>query len=336
MSFTLSVSFQKYLSTLSRNAMKKFDIECSEPPSLRGRMLSKLDWNQLSLHGNCSVPDNYDTCPNVNHVPHVAASTSTSTITRAIATVKTTQAYTTVQPFVLGKDLKKPNLQKSIVFEKITITTIAAALAIISVVIIVEIFVVRRCKAKKTPKYSAKITEASSRSERSSRTDFACEVPLSEKYRMPHRGNNTKDYSEHQKMSTTNRSKTNTEILSSNPHETRAKRLVESLPSITESKSTHGYASMEYPDSEYSGPQHPPPPQPPQIEMQNLPLTSAPPQATIHLMISSGVPPGYVPNSARVPPTCQQQLYGSGVQVSPSSANFVPNYLNTNSMSGPM
>ena len=312
--------------------LKKFDIECSEPPSLRGRMLSELDWNQLSLHSNCSVPDKYQPCLNVNHVSQ-ATTASNSTITRAIATVKTTQAHISVQPFFSRKDLQKPNTQNSTNFEKIIII-IALATAIILVAFIAAIRVVRRCKAKKeAPKYSSKITEASSRLERSSKTDSVFEVPLSgnyEKplsgnYKVPRNGYYTENYSEHQRMSTTNRSKTSMEVLISNPHETRAKHLVGSWPSITGSESTHGYASMTYPDSDYSGPQHSPPPQPPPIEVQNLPPISAAPQATIHLMISSAAPPGYVPNSAHVPPTCQQQLYGLRIPVPPPSANIVPN-----------
>ena len=344
MSFTLSVSFQRYLSTLLHKAIKKFDIQCHEPPNLRGQMLSKLGWDQLSLHGNCSVPDNYDPCPNVNLDPHVPTATSTSSITRAIATVKTTQARTTVQPFFPRKDTQKPNIQNLFDFEKIIIT-IAAAIAFILVVIIVEIFVVRRCKAKKeAPKYSPKRTKVLTRSERRSRTDSVCEVSLNRNYQVPHSGNYqmshsgncNENYSEYQRMLTTDRSKANMEVPGSNPRETRAKCLVGSSPSIAGSESTHGYASMKYPDSDYSGPQHPPPPQPPPIEVQNLQPTSAPPQATIHLMISSGAQPGYVLNSEHMPPTCQRQLYGSGIPAPPPSANFVPNYLNTNSMSEPM
>ena len=298
-------------------------------------MLSELDWNQLTLHSNCSVPDKYEPCPNVNHVTHVSTTTSTSTITRAIATVKTTQAYTTVQPFSTGKGLQEPIIQTATDFEKITI--IGAAVAGILVAIIAAICVVRRCKAKKeAPKYSPKITEALPRSERSSRTDSAFEVPFSGNYEVSDSAYHTEDYSEHQRMSTTDRNKTNMEFPGLNPHETRAKRLVGSFPSITGSESTLGYASMKYPDSDYSGPQHLPPPQPPPIEMQNLPPTSATPQATIHLMISSGAQPGYVSNSARMPSTYQHQPYGSGIQVSPPSANFLPNYLNTNSVSRPM
>ena len=320
MLFTLSVSFQRKLnSKLPNRPLKKFDIECSEPFGLRGRMLSELDWHQLTLHSNCSEPDEYQPCPNVNHFSHAlkkATTAANSTITRAIATEKATQAHISVQPFFSSKGLQKPNTQNSTNFEKIIIIIIApAAIAIILVALIAAIRVVRSCKAKKeAPKYSLKITKASSRSQRSSRTDSVFEVPLSgnyEKplsgnYEVPHSGYYTKDYSEHQRMSTTNRSKTNMEVLSSNPHETRANLLVESLPSITGSESTHGYASMKYPDSEYSGSQHPPPPQPLPTEVQNLPPISAAPQATIHLMISSGVPPDYVPNSAHIPPTCQQ------------------------------
>ena len=49
-------------------------------------MLSHLDWNLLSFHGNCSIPDDYDPCPNTNHEPHIFITTPPSTTTTSTTT----------------------------------------------------------------------------------------------------------------------------------------------------------------------------------------------------------------------------------------------------------
>ena len=53
-------------------------------------MLSHLDWNLLSIYGNCSIPDDYDPCPNINHEPHIFIAKPPSTTTPSTTTTSTT------------------------------------------------------------------------------------------------------------------------------------------------------------------------------------------------------------------------------------------------------
>ena len=64
--------------------MGRLDIVCNKPPKLKGKILSDLNWHNLSSHAHCSDPDNYDPCPNRRKPPHIPSTTTTATTTKTV------------------------------------------------------------------------------------------------------------------------------------------------------------------------------------------------------------------------------------------------------------
>ena len=44
------------------------NVECYDPPPLRGKMLDALSWKVLSSDNTCSDPEEEEICPQTEHV----------------------------------------------------------------------------------------------------------------------------------------------------------------------------------------------------------------------------------------------------------------------------
>ena len=225
-------------------------------------MLSKLGWDQLSLHGNCSVPDNYDPCPNLKPIPTISSTTKTTPTT---ARVTTSFKRDNISPTnaMARSALKSENL----FFYIVLICGIAGFAAC---VLAIGYYASKRKSSYKDENVikHSNHSEASLGSDRSSRADLESEVSINEA------SSNT---ARHPRPSASGQSTTSMEVEdepSSNPNETRVKRLAGSAPSTAGSESTHGYASINCQNNVYSGLQYPSPRQqlPPRATTTTIPI----------------------------------------------------------------
>ena len=276
------------------------DIECSEPPNLNGLMLSKLGWNQLSLHGNCLVPDNYDPCPNLKPIPTTSSQTKTTPTTARVTTsFKRDNSSPTIA--IAHSALKLENLL-------VYIALICGITVFAACVFAIGYYACKRKSSYKNKKIAddSNHSDASQGSDRSSRADSESEVSINETFSYTAR---------HPRPSASGQSTTSMEVEDepgSNPYETRVKRLAVSAPSTAGSESNHGYASINNQSNDYSGPRYVPP-------RQQLPPRASTTTIPIHVTVQS-VPMIYqAPHSGH-----NQQALGPDQQTS----LMMPGYLN--------
>ena len=107
-------------------------------------MLSKLDWKSLSHHGKCTVPDDYDPCPNRNHPPHFPSTRTTTTTTVPVEEEpppeiqterpnlsEASQINTVEQDFILSKKIEY--VSESKVYFVIAAIVIAVVISLIGI-----------------------------------------------------------------------------------------------------------------------------------------------------------------------------------------------------------
>ena len=231
-------------------------------------MLSKLGWDQLSLHGNCLVPDNYDPCPNLTPIPTTSSSTKeTPTTARVPASFKRDNSSPTYA--IAHSALKSENLLVYIVL-------ICGIAVFAACVFAIGYYASKRksfYKDKNVTKHSIH-SDASLMSDRSSRADSESEVSINETF------SNT---ARHPRPSASGQSTTSMEVEDepgSSLYETQVKRLAGSAPSTAGSESNHGYASINNQNNDYSGPRYLPP-------RQQLPPRATTTTIPIHLTVQS-------------------------------------------------
>ena len=210
-------------------------------------MLSKLGWDQLSLQGNCLVPDHYDPCPNPTPIPTTSYTTKETPTTAGVtASFKRDNSSPTYA--IAHSAHKSENLF-------IYIVLICGIAVFAARVFAIGYYASKRksfYKDKKVTKHSNH-SDASRASDRSSRADSESEVSINEA---------SYNTARHPRPSASGQSTTSMEVEDepgSNPYETRVKRLAGSAPSTAGSESTHGYASINNQNNDYSGPRYLPP-----------------------------------------------------------------------------
>ena len=210
-------------------------------------MLSKLGWDQLSLHGNCSVPDNYDPCPILEPIPTISSTTKTTPTTARVTTT-------------FQRDNSSPTNATAHSALKLENPLYYFTLISVIVVLAASVFAIGYYAFKRNSSYENKkvtkhsnYSEGSLDSDRSSRADSESEVSINEA------SSNT---ARHPRPTPSGQSTTNVEVEDhpgSNPYETQVKRLAGSVPSTTGSESTHVYAAINHQNPDHSGPRYPSP-----------------------------------------------------------------------------
>ena len=107
-------------------------------------MLSQLDWKSLSHHGKCTVPDDYDPCPNRNNPPNFPSTRTTPPSTTTFAEdpspeiqterpnlLQLSQTNTNEHSFLLPH--KNKDVSKNVNFVIIVIVIVVVVIIIISV-----------------------------------------------------------------------------------------------------------------------------------------------------------------------------------------------------------
>ena len=109
-------------------------------------MLSQLDWKSLSHHGKCTVPDDYDPCPNHNSLPNFPSTRTTYLSTTTFAEVsppeiqterpnpiKVSQSDTDKHDFLLSYENKDGSVSESKVYFVIAATVIVFAITLVGI-----------------------------------------------------------------------------------------------------------------------------------------------------------------------------------------------------------
>ena len=244
--------------------LKKLDIRCSEPVALRGRSLSEVTWPELSLHGNCTTPDQVYPCPHVEHPTFRTPTTSTSTTTTTIVTTTTptitsTKEVETVANVISSGHRPKSEMSQAPTKDPVSSTNIviyivlgSVGLLLIVFIFISLVFLKRRSQSSSEKSNDRKTTATAIAyqegkrkrrlTENSSREDSIEEIQKSSESLIP---------LQMERPSTTGRSESNLQIenefLQQDSNETRVKGLLGDYqaPSVIGStQSSHVYESL--------------------------------------------------------------------------------------------
>jgi len=326
--------FQKILSKLSEEYLKKLDIECSEPPGLRGQMLSTLKWKQLKEHSNCSNPDKYPDCPEdrPSPIPTTLTTTSTTSTIKMEPLIEPLLQHTTERPSVF-EETESMNRGQDALFN-ILIIFIGAVVALFCIILAIVVKCYHRSHKGKNLKNPSQPDENFGGPKASSRTDEMNQVKIN---------GDSSNCSRNQRTSSSDGSNVITmevedkSIPIDKPHEGSGNQLRGDAPSTVGSNSDHGYEFMDFQVSESSWQQHPANSynQPPSCHSPpGIPFTQP---TAIHLTIQAAQVPAIEHATSPAPVDQQsyqkqQQLFNPNIKMNHSSVKMMPGYLNTTNL----